>query len=81
MRSGSRSPAAWRSELEAPLGAIDDSKININGGALSTGHRFAATGGQMLAGLAKELAQRDRGRGLISICAAGGLGVAASIER
>lgn len=67
--------------LEAPLGAIDQSKMNINGGSLGTGHPFAATGGRILAGLAKELAQRGSGRGLISICAAGGLGVVAIVER
>ena len=73
--------ARSRLGLEAPLGAIDQSKMNINGGSLGTGHPFAATGGRILAGLAKELAQRGSGRGLISICAAGGLGVVAIVER
>ncbi|QXH50910.1 acetyl-CoA C-acetyltransferase [Pseudomonas fakonensis] len=67
--------------LEAPLGAIDRSKLNVKGSSLAAGHPFAATGGRILANMAKLLAQRGKGRGLISICAAGGQGVTAIVER
>ncbi len=81
--------AAWESPefakeklgLGAPLGAVDRAKLNVNGSSLASGHPFAATGGRIIATLAKELARRGAGRGLISICAAGGLGVAAILER
>ena len=64
-----------------PLGAIDRSKLNVNGGSLAAGHPFAATGGRIVAALAKALAEKGEGRGLISICAAGGQGVVAIVER
>ena len=67
--------------LDAPLGEIDRDKLNVNGGALAAAHPFAATGGRIVAGLAKALAERGGGRGLISICAAGGQGVVAILER
>jgi acetyl-CoA C-acetyltransferase len=71
--------------LPGPLGAIDRAKLNVNGSSLATGHPFAATGGRIVAGLAKMLAQLDKpagtSRGLISICAAGGQGVVAILER
>jgi acetyl-CoA C-acetyltransferase len=71
--------------LPAPLGAIDRAKLNVNGSSLATGHPFAATGGRIVAALAKMLAQLDKpagtARGLISICAAGGQGVVAILER
>jgi acetyl-CoA C-acetyltransferase len=67
--------------LDAPLGEIDRSKLNVNGGSLGAGHPFAATGGRIVASLAKALAERGKGRGLISICAAGGQGVVAILER
>ena len=67
--------------LEAPLGKIDRSKLNVNGSSLAAGHPFAATGGRIVASLAKMLAQKGSGRGLISICAAGGQGVVAILER
>lgn len=67
--------------LEQPLGAIDRRKLNINGSSLAAGHPFAATGGRIVASLAKMLAQKGSGRGLISICAAGGQGVVAILER
>lgn len=67
--------------LSSPLGSIDRSKLNINGSSLAAGHPFAATGGRIVANLAKMLAQRGSGRGLISICAAGGQGVVAIVER
>jgi len=85
---------AWESEeyckerlgLDAALGPIDRSKLNVNGSSLAAGHPFAATGGRILAQLAKQLAEAKTEqsgkpvRGLISICAAGGQGVAAILE-
>jgi acetyl-CoA C-acetyltransferase len=79
---------AWEDEafcrdrlgLEQPLGAIDRSKLNVRGGSLGAGHPFGATGGRIVANLAKMLAEHGSGRGLISICAAGGLGVTAIME-
>ena len=67
--------------LDAPLGAIDRSKLNVKGSSLAAGHPFAATGGRIVANLAKLLDAAGQGRGLISICAAGGQGVTAIIER
>jgi acetyl-CoA C-acetyltransferase len=67
--------------LDKPLGKIDMKKLNINGSSLAAGHPFAATGGRLVATLAKMLDQKGSGRGLISICAAGGQGVVAIIER
>jgi acetyl-CoA C-acetyltransferase len=67
--------------LEGPLGAVDRERLNVNGGSLAAGHPFAATGGRIVANLAKALAERDGGRGVISICAAGGQGVVAVLER
>jgi len=63
--------------LDGPLGAIDRAKLNVNGGSLAAGHPFAATGGRIVAALAKALHERGGGRGLVSICAAGGQGVVA----
>ncbi len=84
---------AWESEeyckerlgLDAALGAIDRSKLNVNGSSLAAGHPFAATGGRIVAQLAKQLAQKRAEtsqpvRGLISICAAGGQGITAILE-
>jgi acetyl-CoA C-acetyltransferase len=91
---------AWESEeyckerlgLDAALGPIDRSKLNVNGSSLAAGHPFAATGGRILAQLAKQLTETAKARakqtgavgkpvrGLISICAAGGQGVAAILE-
>lgn len=84
---------AWESEeyckerlgLDAALGSIDRSKLNVNGSSLAAGHPFAATGGRIVAQLAKQLAQKKAEtarpvRGLISICAAGGQGVTAILE-
>jgi acetyl-CoA C-acetyltransferase len=67
--------------LSAPLGSIDRAKLNVNGSSIATGHPFAATGGRIVGSLAKMLAEKGKGRGLISICAAGGQGVTAIIER
>ena len=80
--------AAWedpvfcreRLGLDRPLGSIDRAKLNVKGGSLAAGHPFAATGGRIVGNLAKLLAERGSGRGLISICAAGGQGVVAILE-
>ncbi|WP_066908396.1 acetyl-CoA C-acetyltransferase [Millisia brevis] len=66
--------------LDGALGSIDRSKLNVNGSSLATGHPFAATGGRIVASLAKMLHQKGSGRGLVSICAAGGQGITAIIE-
>lgn len=79
---------AWEDEefcreklgLEQPLGSIDRSKLNVNGSSLAAGHPFAATGGRIVASLAKMLHEKGSGRGLISVCAAGGQGVVAILE-
>lgn len=81
--------AAWESDayckerlgLDAALGSIDRSKLNVNGSSLAAGHPFAATGGRIVASTAKLLAENGGGRALVSICAAGGQGVVAIIER
>ncbi|AWH96618.1 acetyl-CoA C-acetyltransferase [Dietzia psychralcaliphila] len=81
--------AAWESEeycterlgLDSALGSIDRSKLNVNGSSLAAGHPFAATGARILAATAKLLEQNGSGRALISICAAGGQGVTAIVER
>ena len=67
--------------LDAPLGSIDRSKMNVKGSSLAAGHPFAATGGRIVANLAKLLSVAQEGRGLISICAAGGQGVTAILEK
>lgn len=67
--------------LETALGSIDRTKLNVCGSSLALGHPFAATGGRVIATLAKLLAEKGSGRGLISICTAGGMGVAAIVER
>jgi acetyl-CoA C-acetyltransferase len=77
--------AKERLGLDAPLGPIDRSKLNVTGSSLATGHPFAATGGRIVATLAKLLHEKSstsgtRSRGLISICAAGGQGVAVILE-
>lgn len=64
-----------------PLGSIDRTKMNVKGGSLALGHPFAATGGRIIATAAKILKEKGQGRVLISICTAGGMGVAAIIER
>jgi len=67
--------------LDAPLGSIDRSKLNVAGSSLAAGHPFAATGGRIIATLAKLLDEKGSGRGVISICAAGGQGVTAILEK
>jgi acetyl-CoA C-acetyltransferase len=66
---------------DKPLGSIDRDRLNVNGGSLAAGHPFAATGGRIVASLAKALDERGSGRGVISICAAGGQGVVAILEK
>jgi len=66
--------------LEQPLGSIDRDKLNVRGGSLAAGHPFGATGGKIVGVLAKLLHEQGSGRGLISICAAGGMGVTAIME-
>ncbi|RNM16103.1 acetyl-CoA C-acetyltransferase [Nocardioides pocheonensis] len=81
--------AAWedpvfckeRLGLDAPLGSIDRAKLNVKGSSLAAAHPFAATGGRIVANAAKLLAEKGQGRALISICAAGGQGVVAILER
>ena len=81
--------AAWedpvfcqeRLGLEGPLGPIDRELLNVNGSSLAAAHPFAATGGRIISSLAHQLAEKGSGRGLISICAAGGQGVVAILER
>jgi acetyl-CoA C-acetyltransferase len=63
------------------LGTIDRDKLNVNGGSLAVGHPFAATGGRIVASVAKMLAEKGSGRALVSVCAAGGQGVVAIVER
>jgi len=63
------------------LGSIDLSKLNVNGSSLATGHPFAATGGRILATMAKLLDEKGSGRGLISVCAAGGQGMTFILEK
>ncbi|MDR2873127.1 MAG: acetyl-CoA C-acetyltransferase [Xanthomonadaceae bacterium] len=80
---------AWESEdycqarlgLDGPLGRIDPEKINPVGSSLAAGHPFAATGARIVATAAKQLEERGGGRCLVSICTAGGMGIAAIIER
>jgi len=80
---------AWESEeycmqrlgLEGQLGTIDREKMNVKGGSLALGHPFAATGGRVLGTMAQLLENKGSGRGLISVCTAGGMGVGAILER
>ena len=81
--------AAWESPdfckdklgLDAPLGSVPREKLNVKGSSLAAGHPFAATGGRIINNLAKLLHEKGSGRGLISICAAGGQGVVAILEK
>lgn len=70
-----------RLKRSAPLGEIDRSKLNVRGGSVALGHPFGATGARIVGGLAKLLAEKGSGRGLISICTGGGMGVTAILER
>ncbi|MDC7113312.1 acetyl-CoA C-acetyltransferase [Corynebacterium pseudodiphtheriticum] len=81
--------AAWEDEdycreklgLDQPLGAIDRDKLNVKGSSLAAGHPFAATGARILATVAKTLEENGGGRALVSVCAAGGQGITAIVER
>ena len=77
--------ATERLGLDEPLGSIDRDKLNVAGSSLATGHPFAATGARIVATAAKLLSERDDwahgGRALISVCAAGGNGVVAIVEK
>jgi acetyl-CoA C-acetyltransferase len=81
--------AAWESEeycrdrlgLDAALGSIDRDKMNVKGGSVAIGHPFAATGARILGTLSELLEKEGGGRGLISVCTAGGMGVSAIVER
>ncbi|MCB9063017.1 MAG: acetyl-CoA C-acetyltransferase [Halobacteriovoraceae bacterium] len=80
---------AWKDEkfckeklgLTSPLGEIDLAKLNTKGSSLSLGHPFAATGSRILATTSKLLHEKGSGRGLISICTAGGMGITAVVEK
>jgi acetyl-CoA C-acetyltransferase len=80
---------AWESKeycknvlgMDNPLGSIDRAKMNLKGGSLAVGHPFGATGGRVVGTLAKLLQERGSGRGLISVCTGGGMGVVAILER
>lgn len=80
---------AWESDdycrkelgLDKALGSIDRSKLNVKGGSVAIGHPFGATGARVTMNLAKMLAQKGKGRGLLSVCTAGGMGVTAILER
>ncbi len=63
------------------IGSIPEEKVNVNGGSLAIGHPFAATGGRIILSLAKELKRRGAKKGLISVCAAGGMACAMLISR
>jgi acetyl-CoA C-acetyltransferase len=74
-------PAFCKTHLgkDQPLGSIDRAKLNVKGSSIAVGHPFAATGARIIANLAKLLSVHG-GRGLISVCTAGGMGVAAILE-
>jgi acetyl-CoA C-acetyltransferase len=80
---------AWESDefcrtrlgLSGALGSIDRSKLNVVGGSIALGHPFAATGSRIVTSLAKLLNKKGSGRGLISICTGGGMGVTAILEK
>ena len=79
---------AWQSEKfcrdrlgrNEPMGPIELSKLNIKGGSIAIGHPFAATGARVIGTMAKLLQQKGSGRGLVSVCTAGGMGVTAIME-
>jgi acetyl-CoA acyltransferase len=72
---------ARRAGFDQPVGEVDRSKLNVMGGSISIGHPFGATGGRILTTLANELARRGGRFGLMTVCAAGGMGHAMVIER
>lgn len=76
-------PEYCRKELgrDSAMGSIDRERMNVVGSSLAVGHPFAATGARILGTLAKQLDEKGSGRGLISICTAGGMGVTAILEK
>jgi acetyl-CoA acyltransferase len=64
-----------------PIGEIDVERLNVNGGSIALGHPFAATGGRMILNTLNELKRRGKNLGLVTLCAAGGLGAAVVVER
>ena len=70
-----------RGPRDKPLGSIDRTKLNVKGGSIAIGHPFAATGARILATMAKLLDEAGGGRGLVSVCTAGGMGVTAIVEK
>jgi acetyl-CoA C-acetyltransferase len=80
---------AWNDEafcrkvigIDTALGDIDRSKMNVKGGSVALGHPFGATGARVLGTMAKLLSDKGKGRGLISVCTGGGMGVTAIVER
>jgi acetyl-CoA C-acetyltransferase len=80
---------AWESEeyckrvlgVNKPLGPIDRTKMNVKGGSVAVGHPFGATGARVLGNMARLLEQKGSGRGLISVCTGGGMGIVAIVER
>jgi acetyl-CoA C-acetyltransferase len=75
------SPELSRQFGQEPLGSIDRTKLNVLGSSLAAGHPFAATGGRVIATMAKLLHEKGSGRGFISVCAAGGQGITAILQR
>jgi acetyl-CoA acyltransferase len=77
------STQAWADRVgrSAPLGDIDWSKTNVMGGSIAIGHPFGATGARIITTIANEMVRRDVQFGLVSICAAGGMGFALVLER
>ena len=81
--------AAWESDdycvnrlgRSGAMGSIDRAKLNVKGSSLAVGHPFAATGARIVATLGKIIDENNGGRGLISVCTAGGMGVTAILEK
>ena len=79
---------AWQSEKfcrgrlgrNEPMGPIELAKLNVKGGSIAIGHPFAATGARVIGTMAKLLHEKGSGRGLVSVCTAGGMGVTAILE-
>jgi len=74
---------AWadRAGLSAPLGDVDEDRLNVLGGSIAIGHPFGATGARIVTSLSHELARRDGQFAMLTVCAAGGLGHAMVLER
>jgi len=72
---------AERAGISRPVGTVDRSKLNVMGGSISIGHPFGATGARITTTLCNELKRRNGKFGLMTVCAAGGLGFAMVVER